>query len=206
MARGSDAVFRLAPLPFATGALAPHISERAMALHHGTHHKGYIDALNDLLDGDGLFELPLELVIKRSHGLIARQSIFNNAAQCWNHDFFWGSVKPGGGGVPTGRVKALIDQDFGNVRQFRLAFLDAAARHFGSGWLWLTLTGGRLEIGTTHDADLPLVHGATALLVCDLWEHAYYLDHESRRAEFVAAFFDHLANWDFANANLIKAG
>ena len=176
-----------------------------MALHYGKHHKGYCDALNTLLDGDGLAELPLELVIKRSHGLAARQSIFNNAAQCWNHDFFWASMKPGGGGVPTGSVKALADESFGGARQFRQAFLDAAAAHFGSGWLWLTLAGDRLEISATHDADLPLIHGVPALLVCDLWEHAYYLDHENRRAEFVTAFIDHLANWDFANASLAEA-
>lgn len=176
-----------------------------MALHFGKHHKGYCDALNTLLDGDGLAELPLELVIKRSHGLAARQSIFNNAAQCWNHDFFWASMKPGGGGVPTGGVKALADESFGGARQFRQAFLDAAAAHFGSGWLWLTLAGDRLEISATHDADLPLIHGVPALLVCDLWEHAYYLDHENRRAEFVTAFVDHLANWDFANASLAEA-
>jgi Fe-Mn family superoxide dismutase len=184
-----------------TGSL---LNGNQQSLHYGKHHKGYVDALNALLDGDALFELPLEIVIKRSHGLSARQSIFNNAAQCWNHAFFWDSMKPGGGGVPTGGLRSLIDECFGNVRQFRLAFQDAAASHFGSGWLWLTLTGDRLDIGTTHDADLPLAHGVTALLVCDLWEHVYYLDHENRRAEFVTAFLDHLANWDFANANLAE--
>jgi Fe-Mn family superoxide dismutase len=202
MASGSDAVFRLAPLPYPTNALAPYISERTMVLHHGKHHKSYVDHLNDALDGDGLSEQPLEQVIKRSHGLAARQTIFNNAAQCWNHDFFWSSMKPDGGGAPTGEIRILLEDGFGSFADFRETFLSTAAGHFGSGWIWLVLSGDALEVITTHDADLPLVHGKTTLLVCDLWEHAYYLDYENQRPKFVTAFIDHLAHWDFANANL----
>lgn len=191
----------LAKLPYPEDALAPHISVETLALHHGKHHRAYIDALNALLEGDALADLPLEEIIKESCGLAARQTILNNAAQVWNHDFFWQSMKPGGGGAPSGKLEACIGRDIGGPLAFRTAFEEAAAAHFGSGWIWLVLTDGVLEIVTTHDADLPLVHGGTALLCCDLWEHAYYLDYQNRRPEFVRVFLDHLLNWDFANAN-----
>lgn len=198
-------MFSLPPLPYAEDALEPHISAQTLALHHGKHHKTYVDTLNKLLVGDSMANLPLEEVIHRSHGLAARHTIFNNAAQAWNHDFFWKSMKPNGGGAPTGAIEALIGRDIGGPLAFSEAFGKAAAKHFGSGWVWLVLDDGKVEIVATHDADLPPVHGRVALLTCDLWEHAYYLDHENRRAEFVAAFLDHLVNWDFANANLVVA-
>ncbi len=198
-------MFKLPKLPYAEDALEPHISAETLALHHGKHHKTYVDTLNKLLAGDALADLSLEEVIKQSHGLAARQTIFNNAAQSWNHDFFWKSMKPGGGGPPTDDLKVLIEKDIGDAKAFGEAFNNAAVKHFGSGWVWLVATEGVVAIVTTHDADLPPVHGRTALLCCDLWEHAYYLDYQNRRTDFVNAFLDHLANWEFANANMAIA-
>ncbi len=198
-------MFTLPKLPFAEDALDPHISAETLALHHGKHHKTYVDTLNKLLAGDALAELPLEDVIHETHNSAARQTIFNNAAQSWNHDFFWKSMKPDGGGPPTGDLKVLIEHDIGDAKAFDEAFKEAAAKHFGSGWIWLEVTDGVVGIITTHDADLPLIQARTALVCCDLWEHAYYLDYQNRRADFVAAFLDHLVNWDFANANLTAA-
>lgn len=198
-------MFTLPKLPYAEDALEPHISAQTLALHHGKHHKTYVDTLNSLLADDPFAKLPLAEVIQQSHGLAARQTVFNNAAQSWNHDFFWKSMKPGGGGPPDGDLKVLIEEDIGDAKAFGEAFSNAAASHFGSGWVWLIVTSGVVAIVATHDADLPPVHGRTPLLCCDLWEHAYYLDYQNRRAEFVAAFLDHLANWGFANANLTAA-
>ncbi len=198
-------MFTLPRLPYTADALEPHISAQTLALHHGKHHKAYVDTLNKLLSDDPMANLPLNEVIQQSHGNAARQTIFNNAAQSWNHDFFWKSMKPGGGGLPNGDLKVLIEHDIGDGAAFAEAFSAAAAAHFGSGWVWLVATDGVVAIVTTHDADLPPVHGRTPLLCCDLWEHAYYLDYHNRRAEYVSAFLDHLANWDFANANLTAA-
>jgi superoxide dismutase, Fe-Mn family len=198
-------MFSLPDLPYPEDALAPHISSKTMKLHHSKHHKTYVDKLNELLADDPMADLPLEEVVKCSHGDAATSAIFNNAAQSWNHDFFWKSMAPQGGGAPAGAVKRLIDRKFGDAKAFNKAFTDAAAAHFGSGWVWLVLNGDALEIVTTHDADLPLVHGLVALVTCDLWEHAYYLDYQNRRPEFVGTFLDHLINWHFANANLAAA-
>jgi superoxide dismutase, Fe-Mn family len=195
-------MFTLPPLPYAEDALEPHISGQTLALHHGKHHKTYIDTLNKLLTDNPLADLPLAEVIKQSHDIPAHHTIFNNAAQSWNHDFFWKSMKPGGGGPPNGDLKVLIEHDIGDAKAFEAAFSAVAASHFGSGWIWLVATEGVVAIVATHDADLPPVHGRTPLLCCDLWEHAYYLDYQNRRAEFVTVFLDHLVNWDFANANL----
>jgi superoxide dismutase, Fe-Mn family len=198
-------MFTLPKLPYAEDALEPHISAKTMALHHGKHHKTYVDTLNKLLKGDALADLPLADVIQESHGFAQRHTIFNNAAQCWNHEFFWKSMKPGGGGQPTGDLKVMIEKDIGDAKAFAAAFNKAAAKHFGSGWVWLVVTEGVIGIVATHDADLPPIHGRTPLLCCDLWEHAYYLDYQNRRADFVSAFLNHLANWDFANTNLAAA-
>jgi Fe-Mn family superoxide dismutase len=198
-------MFTLPKLPYAEDALEPYISAATLKLHHGKHHKGYVDTLNKLLANDDLADLPLEDIIQQSHGLAARQTIFNNAAQIWNHDFFWKSIRPGGGGDPTGDIKVLIEHDFGDIETFRAAFFEAAAKHFGSGWIWLVATEGVVGIVKTHDAELPPLQVRTPLLCCDLWEHAYYLDYQNRRAEFVATFLDNLANWEFANGNLTSA-
>jgi superoxide dismutase, Fe-Mn family len=193
-------MFTLPDLPYAEDALAPYISAETVALHHGKHHKSYVDKLNALLNSDG--ETDLEDVVRASFANSTKQSIFNNAAQCWNHEFLWQSMRRHGGGSPHGAIKNLIDAEFGDFGAFGKAFSKAAAAHFGSGWIWLVLDGARVEIMTTHDADLPLAHDRVALLTCDLWEHAYYLDYQNRRPDYITAFLDHLINWDFANANI----
>lgn len=198
-------MFSLPDLPYPENALAPHISAQTMMLHHGKHHKAYVDKLNDLLSDDPLADAPLEEVIRQTHGVAGRENIFNNAAQSWNHDFFWQSMVPGGGGPPTGQIESLISRSIGGPKAFSDAFVEAASGHFGSGWAWLVFDGDDVEIMTTHDADLPLVNDRTALFCCDLWEHAYYLDYQNRRPAFVQTFLDHLINWDFANANLAAA-
>jgi Fe-Mn family superoxide dismutase len=195
----------LPKLPYAEDALEPYISVATLKLHHGKHHKGYVDTLNKLLADDALADLPLIDIIGQSHDDPVRQTIHNNAAQIWNHDFFWKSMQPGGGGEPAGDLKVLIEHDFGDIEKFRAAFLEAATKHFGSGWIWLVATDGVVGIVTTHDAEMPALQVRTPLLCCDLWEHAYYLDYQNRRADFVTAFLDHLANWDFANTNLTSA-
>lgn len=195
-------MFTLTPLPYAENALEPHISAETMSFHYGKHHKSYVDKLNSLLKDDTLADLPLEEVIHQSQGLAARQTIYNNAAQIWNHDFFWNSMTPDGGGAPTGDIKKLIAEHIGSAEEFQTAFSDAATEHFGSGWAWLVYADNAVRIVTTHDAEIPFENGATPLLCCDVWEHAYYLDYQNRRPDFVTAFMDHLVNWDFANANL----
>ena len=195
-------MFTLPKLPYAQSALEPHISAETMALHYGKHHKGYVDKLNTLLKNDPMADLPLEEVIRTSRGVAARQEIFNNAAQVWNHSFFWKSMDPDGGGAPKGPIKKLVTEHFGSGDAFHDAFCDAGAKHFGSGWIWLVYADKALHIETTHDAEMPHKKGATAMLCCDLWEHAYYLDYQNKRPDFIATFLKHLVNWDFANAHL----
>lgn len=195
-------MFSLPDLPYAEDALAPHLSRQTMALHYGKHHKGYIDKLNSLIANDPMGERPLIDLVHQTYGVEALRSIFNNAAQSWNHEFFWNSMKPGGGGAPTGKLADMIVRDFGNYAAFAEHFNQTAAAHFGSGWVWLCVVDDRLEVVSTHDADLPLSHGCTILLCCDLWEHAYYIDYNNRRPEFVQTFLDHLVNWEFAASNL----
>ena len=198
-------MFTLPNLPYPRDALAPHISDRTMALHHDKHHKAYVDTLNELLEGRELADLPLVLVVHKTFGVPADKKIFNNAAQSWNHEFFWKSMKPQGGGEPSGAIVNHLAEAFGDAASFQSAFNAAAKAHFGSGWIWLTLSAGAITIMTTHDADLPPVHGQTALACCDLWEHAYYLDYQNRRPEFVQVFLDHLINWEFVNDNFSAA-
>lgn len=196
-------MFTLPALPFAEDALSPHMSDRTLQFHHGKHHKDYVDKLNDLVGGTELEGLSLEEVISRTHDVgdpDARQ-IFNNAAQHWNHSFFWRSLTPDAS-PPQGELAALITSTFGGLESFANSFKEKGIDHFGSGWVWLVARGASLEIVTTHDADTPLANGQTALLCCDLWEHAYYLDYQNRRADFLTAFTSHLANWRFAEENL----
>ena len=195
-------MFTLKPLPYAQDALEPHISAETMSYHYGKHHKAYVDKLNDLLKDDPLADLPLEEVIHRTHGVDGKETIYNNAAQIWNHDFFWRSMSPDGGGEPSGNIKKLIADHIGSPEDFQTAFAEAATKHFGSGWAWLVYADNAVRIVTTHDAEVPFEKGETPLLCCDVWEHAYYLDYQNRRPDFVKAFLEHLVNWDFANANL----
>ncbi len=192
--------FSLPELPYAKDALAPHLTAETLDFHHGKHHNAYVVNLNKLLEGKPEAEKSLEEVILASDG-----GVFNNAAQIWNHTFYWSSMKPGGGGEPTGDLKAAIDRDFGSFAKFKEEFSAAAATQFGSGWAWLVVKDGKLSVTKTANADLPMKHGQTALLTCDVWEHAYYIDYRNARPKYVETFLNHLANWDFAAANLASA-
>ena len=189
--------FELPPLPYAKDALAPHISAETLEFHYGKHHKAYIDKLKSLLEGKPEANKTLEEIILSSEG-----GVFNNAAQVWNHTFYWNSLKPGGGGAPTGDLAAAIDRDFGSLDKFKELFTAAAIGQFGSGWAWLVSEGDKLKITTTGNADLPLKHGQKALLTCDVWEHAYYIDFRNARPKYLETFLNSLVNWDFALANL----
>ncbi len=197
------AAFTLSALPYAQEALEPYISARTMGFHYTKHHQAYVDNLNKLVAGTPWANgSTLEQVVRESAGKADQGPVFNNAAQSWNHGFFWKSMKPGGGGQPEGRLLEAINKSFGGVEKFKEAFLTAAVAQFGSGWVWLVQEGDSLNIVKTSNADTPLVHGQNALLTCDVWEHAYYLDYQNRRKDFVKAFLDHLVNWEFAASQL----
>jgi Fe-Mn family superoxide dismutase len=194
--------FKLPELPYNKDELAPHISANTLDFHYGKHHQAYVTNLNNLIEGTELADKSLEEVIKASAGDASKAGIFNNAAQVWNHTFYWHSVKPNGGGAPTGAIAAKIDSDFGSFDNFVKEFKNAAVTQFGSGWAWLVLKNGKLEIMKTANADTPLVHGVTPLLTVDVWEHAYYLDYQNRRPDYFDIYINNLVNWDFANANM----
>ena len=196
--------FDLPALPYSRDGLAPHISEQTLDFHYGKHHQAYVTNLNKLLDdSDGR---SLEEVINDAAGDANAAGVFNNAAQVWNHTFYWHSMKPGGGGKPTGKVAELIDRDFGSYEAFREAFSTAGATQFGSGWAWLVLENGKLAVKKTPNAETPLTEtGVTPLLTMDVWEHAYYLDFQNARPKYIETFLDELVNWDFANQNLSDA-
>ena len=196
--------FSLPVLPWSDNALEPHISARTIGFHYGKHHQAYVDNLNKLVAGTPLADQPLEEIIKQTAGKADKAGVFNNAAQVWNHTFFWSSMKPNGGGAPKGKLAEAIVQSFGSFDAFKAAFTDAALTQFGSGWAWLVAEGGKVKVVKTPNADTPLAHGQKALLTCDVWEHAYYLDYQNRRKDFVTVFLDKLANWDFAEAQLVK--
>ena len=191
--------FTLPPLPYDKNALAPHISAETLEYHHGKHHQAYVTNLNKLLEGKPEASKTLEEIIKSSEG-----PVFNNAAQVWNHTFYWQSMKPNGGGAPTGDLLAAITRDFGSLEKLTEEMTNAAVTQFGSGWAWLVENGGKLSVTKTGNADLPLKHGHKALLTIDVWEHAYYIDYRNARPKYVETFFKSLANWDFALANLKK--
>ena len=201
-AGGDAGAFTLPALPYAQDALAPHISARTLSVHYGKHHQAYVDNLNKLAAAAKLTDLSLEAIVRQTAGKPDQAGLFNNAAQVWNHTFFWQSMKPDGGGEPRGKLAERIDAAFGNFEAFKTAFSEAAMAQFGSGWAWLVQDGDTLKIVKTTNADTPLAHGQTPLLTCDVWEHAYYLDYQNRRKDFVQAFLDHLANWDFAASQL----
>ena len=196
--------FTLPPLPYPKDALEPYISAKTLEFHHGKHHKTYVDTLNKLVEGKPEANMPLEQLIAAAYRN-EKTAVFNNAAQAWNHDFFWHCLKPGGGQAPQGELKRAIDHDLGGVEKFAAAFKEAATTQFGSGWAWLIFDGSRLRVVKTGNAVNPIATGQIALLTCDVWEHAYYLDYQNRRADFVGAFLDHLVNWDFVAANFAQA-
>ncbi len=197
--------FELPPLPYAKNALEPSMSADTLELHYGKHHRGYVATLNKLVENTDLASQPLEAIIRATAKDESKTSIFNNAAQVWNHTFFWHSMKPEGGGKPSGDLARLIERSFGSHEKFQEEFKDAAVGQFGSGWAWLVFDHGKLVVLKTANAMNPIALGQKALITCDVWEHAYYLDFQNRRADFVAAFLDHLVNWEFAAANLAKS-
>ncbi len=192
--------FRLPELSYDKHALEPYISAETLEFHHGKHHNAYVTNLNKLIAGTPHEQKPLEDIIASSEG-----GVFNNAAQVWNHTFYWNSLKPGGGGEPSGPLAGAIKRDFGGFAKFKEAFANAGATQFGSGWAWLVLEGGKLQVTKTTNADLPMKHGQTALLTVDVWEHAYYIDYRNGRPKYIDAVIANLLNWDFVAANFEKA-
>ncbi|MFO7913379.1 MAG: superoxide dismutase [Desulfotignum sp.] len=192
----------LPELPYKKDALAPHISARTLDFHHGKHHNAYVTNLNRLIEKSDLTGETLEAIIRKTAGHPEQAGIFNNAAQVWNHTFFWHSIKPGGGGTPTGDAAKKIEADFGGYDLFVQQFKDAALAQFGSGWAWLVVQDGKLAILKTSNADTPVAHGIKPLLTVDVWEHAYYLDYQNRRGDYIDAFINHLVNWEFVNSQL----
>lgn len=190
-------VFELPDLPFANDSLVPHISAETLAYHHGKHHKAYVDNLNRLISGTSWEEGSLEDMIEKSEG-----GIFNNAAQVWNHTFYWSCLSPTGGGEPSAPVSARIDEAFGSFATFREKFTQAALTQFGSGWAWLVIQpSGQLAITSTGNADNPLRNGEKPVLTCDVWEHAYYIDYRNARPEYLEHFWQ-IVNWGFVGSNL----
>jgi len=192
----------LPPLPYADNALDPVITAHTMGFHYGKHHKTYVDNLNKLVVGTEFADLSLEQVIAGSAGKADKVGIFNNAAQIWNHTFYWHSMKPNGGGEPPAALKQKIDAAFGGLDGCKKELAAAATTQFGSGWAWLVQDAGALKVVKTGNADLPMTKGMKALLCIDVWEHAYYLDWQNRRADYVNAVLDKLVNWGFAADNL----
>jgi superoxide dismutase, Fe-Mn family len=194
----------LPPLPYPYEALEPYISRTTLELHHGKHHKAYVDKTKALAKEVHLADLSLELIIQQTARQDRHRALFNNAAQAWNHAFYWRSLQPGGGGEPEGELADRIKSDLGGYAAFAERFAAAATGQFGSGWAWLVLDGRELRVITTANADTPIAHGQIPLLTIDVWEHAYYLDYQNRRAEYADALIKHLINWDFANKNLSR--
>lgn len=196
----------LPPLPYADNALAPVISANTISFHYGKHHKGYVDNLNKLIAGTDLASASLEQIVKNTAGVADKQGIFNNAAQIWNHTFYWNSMKPNGGGAPSGDLAQKINATFTSFDTFKKELVTAATGQFGSGWAWLVSEGGTLKVIKTSNAETPLTKGQVPLLTIDVWEHAYYLDYQNKRADYVNAVIDKLLNWEFAAANFQKKG
>jgi Fe-Mn family superoxide dismutase len=188
--------FELPPLPWAKDALAPHISAETIDYHYGKHHQAYVTNLNKLVEGKPEASKSLEELVKTTQG-----PVFNNAAQVWNHTFYWHSMKAGGGGKPGGKLLEAINRDLGSVDACLQQLGEAAKTQFGSGWAWLTLDGGKLKVEKTGNAETPVQRGAKPILTCDVWEHAYYIDYRNARPNYVDAFLKNLINWEFAEKN-----
>jgi Fe-Mn family superoxide dismutase len=192
----------LPPLPYAKEALAPYISANTLDFHHGKHHNAYVTNANKLIENTEFANMDAESIIKKVAGDASKQGIFNNVGQAWNHSFYWQCMKPNGGGAPTGNIAQKINADFGSYDKFVEEFKNAGVTQFGSGWAWLVLKDGKLAVMKTLNADTPIAHGLKPLLTADVWEHAYYLDYQNRRPDYLTAFVDHLINWDFVNSCL----
>lgn len=199
-----SAPLTLPPLPYAENALEPVISAKTLGFHHGKHHKTYVDTANKLIAGTDLGDLPLKEIVTSTAGKSDRVAIFNNVSQAWNHDFYWKSLKPKGGGEPPAALKQKMEAAFGSVDACKKELADNAVSQFGSGWAWLVVEGDKLKVVKTGNADAPYIRGLKPLLTVDVWEHAYYLDYQNKRVDYVNALIDKLANWDFAAQNLDK--
>lgn len=198
--------FELPPLPYDKSALEPHISAKTLEFHHGKHHNAYVTKLNELIKGTEFEKADLETIIMKTAKDAGKAAIFNNAAQIWNHTFYWHSMKPQGGGKPSGELAKKIDEAFGSFDKFAEEFKNAGIGQFGSGWAWLVRdASGKLKVTKTPNADLPMAHNETALLTMDVWEHAYYLDFQNRRPDYIGVFLSNLVNWDFAAQNYAAA-
>ena len=197
--------YALPDLPYDYTALEPSISKNTLEFHHDKHHAAYVKKFNDAVKGTELDSKSIEDVIKAVANDASKVGIFNNAAQAWNHSFYWNCMKPNGGGTPTGELAKKIDADFGSFEKFVEAFKNAGATQFGSGWAWLVLDGGALKVSKTLNADNPLISNQTPLLTMDVWEHAYYLDYQNKRPEYIDTFLSKLVNWDFVAENLAAA-
>jgi len=193
--------FTLPELPYAKDALQPVISAETIEYHYGKHHKAYVDNLNKFAAGTKYESMSLEEAVKAAAGQASEKKIFNNAAQVWNHTFYWNCLAPNAGGEPTGNIKSAIEKSFGSFADFKTKFNEAAVGQFGSGWAWLVKKGDGVEIVTTANADTPFATGGTCILTCDVWEHAYYIDYRNARPKYVEEFWK-LVNWQFANKNL----
>jgi superoxide dismutase, Fe-Mn family len=197
--------YELPPLPYAYDALEPYVSKSTLEFHHDKHHAAYVNKYNEMVQGTEFESKPIEDVIKAIAGNPDKQGMFNNGAQAWNHTFYWNSMKPNGGGTPTGDLAAKIDADFGGFDKFAEEFKNAGATQFGSGWAWLVLDNGTLKVVKTPNADNPLTKGQVPLLTMDVWEHAYYLDYQNSRPNYMDAFLKNVVNWDFAAQNMASA-
>jgi Fe-Mn family superoxide dismutase len=197
--------YELPDLPYAYDALEPYISAKTLEFHHDKHHAAYVTNYNKMVQDAGMADQPIEEVIKATYNDSSKSGIFNNGAQAWNHTFFWNSLKPSGGGTPTGDLAEKINADLGGYDKFKEEFTKAATTQFGSGWAWLVSDNGTLKIINSPNAVNPLALGHTPLLTLDVWEHAYYLDYQNKRPDFIKAFLDNLVNWDFATENLAAA-
>lgn len=192
-------------LPFTKDALEPYISSKTLDFHYGKHHNAYVVNTNKLLENHALKDKTLEEIIESTAGDSSQAGLFNNAAQVWNHTFYWNSIKPKGGGQPTGKIADRINKDLGGYDKFVASFQTAGVGQFGSGWAWLVVNkNGKLEVTKTANADTPLAHGLKPVLTMDVWEHAYYLDYQNRRPDYVKSFMENLINWDFANSNISR--
>ena len=195
--------FQLPPLPYPEDALAPIISASTIGFHYGKHHRAYVDNLNkQLADVPALAALSLVEIVRKTAGNAEQKSIFNNAAQAWNHEFYWNSVTPKAGSGPSGVLRDRIEAEFGGIDRLKDALIKTSVTQFGSGWGWLVEEGGKLQVVSTSNADTPIAYGRKPLLTIDVWEHAYYLDYQNRRSDYVKAVLDHIINWEFASENL----
>jgi len=189
-------------LPYEMKDLEPHISAKTLEFHHGKHHNAYVTNLNKLIEGTDMANSSLEEIIVKTKGDAGKAGIFNNAAQVWNHSFYWNCMKPNGGGQPEGKLLEMINNSFGSFEKFVEEFKNAAATQFGSGWAWLISDNGKLKIEKTSNADTPIAHGKKPVLTIDVWEHAYYLDYQNRRPDYISTFISKLINWKFVGSNL----